>query len=117
VPIYEAPSNELVIGRIKIYRTSNRQDGSAEMISRCKGFVLTEKQVRDFLAHAALFKEEAPDKYYTVLPCSSTGMAVINKRKYTWVIRAGGIGEFSASADSFIMVCGKTCCDKVPGIC
>jgi len=117
VPILTTTTSELAVGRIRIDSTSNRQDGSAEMISRCSGFLLTAVQVRGFLEHAARFMEEVPDKYYKVLPCSSTGTVVINKQKYAWVIRAGGIGEFTASGDHFFMVCGKNCCDKVQGIC
>ena len=107
----------LAIARIRIDSTSKHMDGGAEMITRCSGFILTEKQVRDFLAHAVRIKDNEPDRYYRILPCSSTGIAVINKRKYNWVIRAGGVGEFYNDMDRFIEICGKNCCDKVPGIC
>lgn len=109
--------NDLAIDRIHIDSTSKRLDGSAEMITRCSGFILSEKQVRDFLVYAVRIKDSEPDKYYRILPCSSTGTVRINKRKYNWVIRAGGIGEFYTADDRFIEVCGKNCCDKVPGIC
>ncbi len=111
------PGNDLDIDKIHIDATSKRLDGSAEMITRCSGFILSEKLVRDFLVHAVRIKDSDPDKYYRILPCSSTGTVRINKRKYNWVIRAGGIGEFFTDDDRFFKVCGKNCCDKVPGIC
>lgn len=107
----------LTVAKIRIDTTSKGLDGSVEMITRCSGFILSEKQVRAFLAHATRIKADEPNKYYRILPCSSTGTAVINKRKYNWVIRAGGIGEFYSDADRFIKVCGKNCCNKVPSIC
>jgi hypothetical protein len=116
-PMPTPSSNTFVVGKLRINQTNQQKNTSPEMISRCSGFILTEKQVRDFLMHASFFKGEAPDKYYKVLPCSATGTAVINRRKYSWAIRAGGIGEFFGSQDSFVMVCGKLCCDKVQGIC
>lgn len=115
-PLGEA-GDGLEIGRIRIDKASKHLDGSTEMITRCNGFVLAEKEVHDFLAHASRIKDEGTDKYYRILPCSATGTAVINKRKYSWVIRAGGIGEFSSGAGRFIAICGKRCCEKVPGVC
>ena len=110
-------SDGLGIGRVRIDAKSKHMDGSVEMITRCSGFILTEKQVRDFLTHAVRIKDSEPDKYYRILPCSATGIAIIDKRKYNWVIRAGGVGEFFNDKDRFIEICGKNCCDKVPGIC
>lgn len=107
----------LEISKIRIDKTSKRSDGSAEMINRCSGFILSEKEVQSFILHASRIKDDGPEKYYRILPCSATGSAVINKRKYQWVIRAGGVGEFSAGKERFIAICGKKCCEKVPGIC
>ena len=107
----------LEISKIRIDKSSKRSDGSAEMISRCSGFILSEKEIQSFLLHASRIKDDGPEKYYRILPCSATGSAVINKRKYHWVIRAGGVGEFSAGKERFIAICGKKCCEKVPGIC
>ena len=110
-------SSDLDISKIYIDSKNKRSNESVEMISRCSGFILSEKEVHAFLTHAARIKDGAPDKYSRILPCSATGTAVINSRKYSWVIRAGGIGEFSAGENKFIAICGKNCCDKVPGIC
>lgn len=107
----------LDIAKIRIDTTSKRSDGSVEMITRCSGFLLSEKEVRAFLENASRIKDEGADKYYRILPCSATGTAVINKIKYDWVIRAGGIGEFTSGTDRFITICGKKCCNKVPGVC
>lgn len=105
------------VSRIRIDAASAQLDGSPEMITRCSGFILTEKQVRDFLQHATHIREDVPEKYYRILPCSSTGSVLFNKKKYNWVIRAGGVGELYNKEDRFFSVCGRNCCDKVPGIC
>lgn len=115
-PLNESDNN-LRIGKIRIDATSKRTDGSVEMITRCSGFILSENEVRNFLTLASRSKDDGSDKYYRILPCSATGTAVINRRKYNWLIRAGGVGELSSGDDRFIAVCGKKCCEKVPGIC
>jgi hypothetical protein len=105
------------VSNIIIDKTSKQSDGSVEMITRCSGFILSEKEVRHFLVHAAHIRDNGPDKYHRILPCSATGTAVIDKRKYNWVIRAGGVGELISGEDRIIAVCGKKCCEKVPGAC
>lgn len=115
-PIGES-DRDLEISRIRIDATSKRADGSPATISRCSGFILTEKEVRNFLTHAARFRDGGGGRHTRMLPCSSTGTAVINGRKYDWVIRAGGVGELFSGETRFITICGKNCCDKVPGIC
>lgn len=111
------PDKVIDVSKIIIDKTSKQADGGVEMITRCSGFILSEKEVRNFLVHATHIRDNGPDKYYRILPCSSTGTAVINKRKYNWVIRAGGVGELITGEDKIIAVCGKQCCEKVPGVC
>ena len=111
------PGQDIQIGSIRVDPTSTRVDGSTEMITRCSGFILSEKEVRNFLTHASRTKDDSPEKHYRILPCSATGTAIINNGKYNWVIRAGGVGEVSSGKDRYIAVCGKKCCGKVPGVC
>lgn len=115
-PLTESGDN-LNISKIRIDPISSRSDASIEMITRCSGFILSENEVRDFLTYASRIKDDGTEKYYRILPCSATGAALINKAKYKWVIRAGGIGEFASGSNRFIAICGKNCCKKVPGIC
>ncbi len=115
-PISES-SQALDISRIRFDATSKLAAGNAETISRCSGFILSEKEVRNFLTHAARFRDDGSSKYTRILPCSATGTVVINGRKYDWVIRAGGVGELASGEHRFTTICGKSCCDKVPGIC
>ena len=103
--------------RIRVDSASRLNDGSAEMISRCTGFILSKKLVRDFLLNAERVDAGEADKYYRILPCTSTGIVRINQRKYSWIVRSGGIGEFYNDKDRFFMVCGKNCCGKVAGVC
>lgn len=116
IPLSET-GEALEVSKIRIDKTSKSADSSTEMITRCSGFILSEKEINNFLTHASRIKDDGSDKYNRILPCSATGTAVVNKRKYHWIIRAGGIGEFSSGNDRFIAICGKKCCGKVPGIC
>lgn len=116
-PIGES-SQALDISRIRFdARSKQSSKENAETISRCSGFILSEKEVRNYLTHAARFRDDGSSKYIRILPCSATGTVVINGRKYDWVIRAGGVGELFSGEHRFTTICGKNCCDKVPGIC
>lgn len=96
----------------------NKQD-RPQMATVCKGFFLSPHKVTDFYLHATRIKTDQQDEpgKYDILPCYSSGTAAIKGKLYNWIIRAGGIGEFYIEDDRFIKVCGKGCCDKVPGIC
>jgi hypothetical protein len=111
----DRPDSQLDISRIRIDATSAH--AAAGTISRCSGFLLSEKEVRNFLTHAARFRDDGSVKRQQMLPCSASGSAVINGRKYRWEIRAGGVGTLVSGTDRFATVCGKQCCDKVPGLC
>lgn len=99
-----------------VYRGKNL-DNRPQMASVCKGFFLSDKQVKAFYYNAARINEKEPGKKYEILPCYSTGTAYIYGVKYNWVIRAGGVGEFYNDKDRFIKICGKKCCSKVKRIC
>lgn len=109
---------KLDIGKVHIDTAGKSAGGGTAITTQCSGFILSEKEVRNFLMYASRVKDDGADKYYRVLPCSATGTAVINRRKYRWLIRDGGIGELSSKGGSrFVTTCGKQCCDKVPGLC
>ena len=106
-----------VISQIKVEVHGKQIESRPTMTSVCKGFVLSEKQVRDFFAHAASINEPESNSRYDILPCYSSGTAKINNQKYNWTIRSGGVGEFYNDKDKFIKICGKNCCHKVTHIC
>lgn len=105
------------ISRIKIHPVSKHLAQDPERVAQCKGFILSKNQVRDFFVHALKIEEGGGSKYYSALPCSVTGIATIDDRKYEWTIRAGGVGEFYSGRDRFAMICGQGCCKKVPSVC
>lgn len=113
----DRPDSVLEISRIRIDPIDRSANGDPQTVSRCSGFILSEREVHNFLTHAARFRDNGSDRHNRLLPCSSAGTALINGRKYRWLIRTGGIGELVAGTDRFVAVCGKGCCDKVPGIC
>lgn len=83
----------------------------------CRGFELTEEQVRDFFNDSEVISEKELQGDLRLLPCHSVGTISINDEQYSWVIRAGGIGEFFNKNDKFYKVCGRECCKKNPGLC
>lgn len=105
------------ISMIRVKNTGTHKDDRPQMASVCKGFFLSAQQVTDFYLNAVRIKEEKQSDKYNILPCYSSGTAAINGKLYNWIIRAGGIGDFYSDSDRFIKICGKGCCDKVPGIC
>lgn len=109
--------HQRVISHIKVEVRGKQAEDRPTMISVCKGFSLSEKQVLDFFAHAASITELDPNSRYNILPCYSSGTANINNEKYNWTIRSGGIGEFFNDREKFIKICGKKCCSKVTNIC
>lgn len=109
--------HQLGISAITIEQLGKPLADRPTMVSACSGFLLTEKQIRDFFQYASYIKEPTPSPYYQKLPCYSSGTAIINKQTYQWVIHAGGIGEFYNDKDRFVKVCGKNCCNKVANIC
>jgi len=87
------------------------------MSTVCKGFFMSPDLVKDFYTHAALIRDTSKNARYEILPCFATGTAYIYGEKYTWIIRAGGIGEFFNETNRFTKICGKQCCSKVKNIC
>ncbi len=106
-----------VISHVQVEVRGKQAEDRPTMESVCKGFALSEKQVRDFFAHAASISEIEPNSRYNILPCYSSGTAKINHEKYNWTIRSGGVGEFYNDKDKIIKICGKNCCTKVTNIC
>jgi hypothetical protein len=105
------------ITNIHVAAAGGNQPEHAYTAGVCKGFLLSEQQVRDFFVHANYVEDTAPENRYDILPCYSSGTATINSAPYEWVIRAGGIGEFTSEHYRFVKICGKNCCSKVQGIC
>lgn len=105
------------ISDIQVMAAGGNEPEHAYTTGICKGFLLSEQQVRAFFVHANYVKDTAPENRYDILPCYSSGTAIINDAPYDWVIRAGGIGEFSNNSHRFVKICGKNCCDKAQGIC
>ena len=115
--IVSLSNDGFAITNIHVATAGGNQPEHAYTTGVCKGFLLSEQQVRDFFVHAHFVDDTAPENRYGILPCYSSGTATINNAPYEWVIRAGGIGEFTSANYSFVKVCGKHCCDKVEGIC
>lgn len=113
----DRPDTALEISRVRIDPPGRHAGAGPDTLPRCSGFVLSEAEVRRFLTHAARFRDDGAERYGRVLPCTAGGSAIINGRKYRWLIRAGGLGELVAGSERYLTVCGKGCCDKVPGIC
>ncbi len=105
------------ITRIEMKQNGATAKNQSAVFEVCKGFLLSEKQVRDFFVHATFIKDTDPANRYGILPCYSAGTAIINGEPHEWIIRAGGIGEFSSTNSKFVKICGKDCCAKVTGIC
>lgn len=117
VPIEGVAQNGFTIANITVGKSLSTKTPAENITTVCKGFLLSKSQVRDFFVHAAYIKDTDKSNNYDILPCYSSGTALINDEEYKWTIRAGGVGEFYSEKNKFIKICGKNCCDKVSYIC
>ena len=105
------------ISHITIEHQGKNNTNDQHMTSVCKGFFMSPERVKDFYDNAYLVAERGKNERYEMLPCFATGEAYIYGEKYTWIIRAGGIGEFFNDKHRFTKICGKKCCAKVKNVC
>lgn len=117
-PVYNATNDELAkiqLDNINISLQGQHITERPNMADSCRGFFINEKQIKRFFEHAVLTVNK--EKNLLKLPCFSQGTASLSGEKFNWVIRAGGIGEFSNQRTSFSKMCGIACCNKIQGIC
>ena len=88
-----------------------------EMAEVCKGFHVSPQKLKDFFHHSALTREEQTNNNNEKLPCYSSGIANVGYEEFQWILRSGGIVEFSNEEKSFTKICGIACCDIVQGVC
>ena len=88
-----------------------------EMAEACKGFHVSPQKIKDFYYYSALTQEEKNNRYNEKLPCYSSGVANVGYEEFQWVLRSGGIIEFSNEDSNFTKICGIACCDIVQGVC
>jgi hypothetical protein len=102
---------------IKIETQGNSLEDSDEMREVCSEFKLTVEQVRTYYFESHLSSEQEVHDEYNILPCNSTGTMIINGELFSWIIRAGGVGNFESEDKSFVRVCDEKCCKNTKGIC
>jgi hypothetical protein len=105
------------ITSIKIDHNGAVNKARSNMADICKGFLLSKKQVGVFFTQAIYIDGSKYNKSYNILPCYVSGTAIVNSKLFHWIIRSGGVGEFNGKGSRFLKICGKGCCDKIPGVC
>ena len=105
------------ISSIKIIHNGEVNSARPNMADICKGFLLSKKQVGVFFTRAIYVDGSKYDNSYNILPCYASGTAIVNNKAFHWIIRSGGVGEFNGKTSRFLKICGKGCCDKIPGVC
>ena len=88
-----------------------------EMAEACKGFHVSPQKLKDFFHYSAPTLEDKTNNYNEKLPCYSSGLANVGYEEFQWVLRSGGIVEFSNEENNFTKICGIACCDIVQGVC
>lgn len=109
--------SDILITDINILTQGNSIEESVEVIEMCKTFHLTKEQVANYVLESRLSNEREVHDDYNIFPCNSTGTMKINGELFSWIIRAGGVGNFESKERSFVRVCDEACCKKVKGIC
>ena len=113
----QVKNNSVTIDNIKILTQGNSIEDSDDMREVCKSFKLTKKQVLLYYLESKDSTEQEIHDSYNILPCNSTGTIIINNKKYSWIIRAGGVGTFYNKNKIILRVCDKKCCNTTKGIC
>lgn len=117
-PVYDLTVTELAkqkLSDITIIKQGQTITERATMSDSCKGFKIKETHISNFYLHSALQAGNTNNRLQ--LPCYAKGTTSISGEKFDWVIRAGGIGEFSNARTSFTKMCGVSCCKKIKAIC
>lgn len=105
------------ISNIKTEYSGKNKADRPDMVSVCKGFILSEQQIIEFYMNAETIHSPDQMAKADVLPCFSSGIAYLYGVKHQWTILYGGIGVFTDGKETFYKVCGKNCCKKVHGVC
>ncbi len=105
------------ISDIKIEAQGNSLEDTDDMREVCRKFKLTKEQIKIYYLESRLSTEQEVHDDYNILPCNSTGTMVINGESFSWIIRAGGVGNFENKDKSFVRVCDEKCCKRTKGIC
>lgn len=108
---------DIKIGDVEIITQSNSLENSDEMREVCESFKLSKSQVITYYYESRESTESEIHDSYNILPCNSTGSIMVNGEKYSWLIRAGGVGAFYNKSNSSLRVCGDNCCKLIKGIC
>lgn len=102
---------------ITIETQGNSLEDSDMMREVCSEFMLTKEQVRAYYFESRQSNEQEVHDDYNILPCNATGTIIINGELFSWIIRAGGVGNFESRDKSFVRVCDEKCCKNTKGIC
>lgn len=111
------PGNNVAITHIQVQIDGATSKSRPNMAVICKGFLLSQNQVRNFFLYSSHAREIHSYDNYNILPCYAKGTALIDKKPYTWIIRSGGVGEFFNTKHHMVKICGQGCCGKVAGVC
>ena len=107
----------LTISHIEVKTIGATDKSRPNMAKICKGFIISRSQVQTFFQYSSHARNINSYKNYNILPCFSSGTALIDNKPFNWIIRSGGVGEFYNQHRHFLKICGKNCCDKVSGVC
>ncbi|MDA7746070.1 hypothetical protein N8878_01910 [Psychromonas sp.] len=105
------------IDDIKVIQQGQSSSTRISMKDVCKGFVVDEQKLKDFLTYSSVAENQESNTHYQLLPCFSSGTVYLENQQYQWILRAGGVGEFYNDNDRFTKICGIKCCNKVQGVC
>jgi len=102
---------------IVITSQGNSLENTKLMKEVCKQFKLSEDQVLSYFQEATRTDESTIHNQHDILPCSSRGEIKISGIEYSWIIRAGGVGEYFNDTKKVLLVCEDKCCKITKGIC
>ncbi|HEY3646235.1 MAG TPA: hypothetical protein VGM16_12925 [Gammaproteobacteria bacterium] len=77
----------------------------------CRGFSLTENQVKSFFRKAAVMDAEAVKKAYQWSPCEVQGHLQYQDQKFLYTVNAAGTGQIEVAPGKFVDFGCNSCQD------
>jgi len=84
---------------------------NAHEADMCRGFSLTESQIKDFFKRASVLDEAALKRAYQWSPCEVQGHLLYQDQKFLYTVNAAATGRIETAPEHYIYFGCNTCKD------
>ena len=87
-----------------------------DFVKMCKEFNLKKNDITVFFTQAKKITRAILHDEHDLYPCYSEGTALLNNKKVTWRIHAGGIGFITSDNVEQVYACSEENCKSITGL-